>query len=106
MKTRIKLSMPILALGLVASHLMCACTQEEDVELAETNLVQTSLTTGPLEERVLAGYACCPDESGLNCIELGFSPDVSVENPCQQYGWILMGCDGFITLPNGGIQCL
>lgn len=105
MKTKIKLSMPILALGLAASHLMCACTQEENVELAETNLVQTSLTTGPLEERLLEGYACCPDESGIGCFDLGFSPDVSQGDPCP-YGWVLMGCDDFVSLPDGSVQCL
>ncbi|MEX0363061.1 MAG: hypothetical protein AB3N10_18950 [Allomuricauda sp.] len=82
-----------------------ACNDEGvDQTLVETKMVAEL----PGTERS-AGYACCPDESGFGCFDLGFTPvpkpDGSYEDVCP-YGWILYECDAFTSYPDGTVECL
>jgi hypothetical protein len=109
MKTKSKLSLLICVLCTAIPILIMGCSEDETESLAATEMVGANLVMGPLEEERSAGYACCPDETGVGCFDLGFTPvpnaDGTVDDPCP-WGWILYECDDFVSLPDGSVQCL
>jgi len=105
MRRKNELRLLLLTALLVLPLVLGGCSDDgEDQTLVETKMVAGD----PAAERS-AGYACCPDESGFGCFDLGFTPvpnaDGSYEDLCP-YGWILYECDDFTSLPDGTVECI